>query len=114
MNVGILQQQQSGFSEPVKTAVLYICTVYSVQCTVFSAYRTQWLLKCCAIRMTLNITPDQVKLLYSEAGKPLEYVDQKFSYDFEVEVTENVGEGMLDSLHRMGANFQLSEFQVKS
>ena len=62
----------------------------------------------------MNITTDQVKLLYSEAGKPLEYVDQKFSYDFEVEVTENVRDGMLDSLRRMGANFQLSEFQVNT
>ena len=40
--------------------------------------------------MDLNISPDQVKLLYSQAGKPLEYVNQKFSYDSEVEVTENV------------------------
>ena len=28
-----------------------------------------------------EISPDQVKLLYSQAGKPLEYVDKKFSYD---------------------------------
>ena len=55
--------------------------VYSLRCLC------QWLLKCCAIRMDLNISPDQVKLLYSQAGKPLEYVDQKFSYDSEVEVT---------------------------
>ena len=55
-----------------------------------------------------------MKLLYSEAGKPLEYVDQKFSYDSEVQVTENVRNGMAESLHRLGANFQPSEFQVKS
>ena len=36
--------------------------------------------------MDLKISPDQVKLLYHHAGKPLEYVDQKFSYDSEVEV----------------------------
>ena len=81
--------------------------VYSLRCLC------QWLLKCCATRMDLNISPDQVKLLYSQAGKPLEYVDQKFSYDSEVEVTENVRNGMSESLHRMGANFQPSEFQVK-
>ena len=63
--------------------------------------------------MELNISPDQVNILYSQAGKPLEYVDQKFSYDSEVEVTENVMKGMSESLHRMGANFQPSEFQVK-
>ena len=40
--------------------------------------------------MDLNISPDQVKLMYSQAGKPLEYVNQKFSYDSEVKVTENV------------------------
>ena len=49
--------------------------VYSLWCLC------QWLLKCCVIRMDLNISPDQGKLLYSQAGKPLEYVDQKFSYD---------------------------------
>ena len=51
--------------------------------------------------MDLNISPDQVKLLYSQAGKPLEYVDQKFSYDSEVEVSENVRNGMSESLHRI-------------
>ena len=50
----------------------------------------------------MNISPDQEKLMYSEAGNPLEYVDQKFSFDFDVEVTENVRKGMSDSLHRMG------------
>ena len=69
--------------------------VYSLRCLC------QWLLKCCAIRMDLNISPDQVKLLYSQAGKPLEYVDQKFSYDSEVEVSENVRNGMSESLHRI-------------
>ena len=62
----------------------------------------------------MNITTDQVKLLYSEAGKPLEYVDKKFRYDIEVHVTKNVWNGMAKSLHRLGANFQPSEFQVKS
>ena len=64
--------------------------------------------------MDLNISPDQVKLLYSQAGKPLEYVDQKFSYDSEVQVTEHVRNGMAESLHRLGANFQPSNFQVKN
>ena len=64
------------------------CT--SLQCTVFSVYITQWLLKCCAITMNISISPEQVKVLHSEAGKPLDYVDQKFSYDVEVEVTENM------------------------
>ena len=50
----------------------------------------------------MNISPDQEKLLYSEAGNPHEYVDQKFSFDFEVKLTENVRKGMSDSLHRMG------------
>ena len=63
--------------------------------------------------MDLNISLDQVKLLYSQAGKPLEYVDQKFSYDSEVKVAENVRNWMSESLQRMGANFQPSEFQVK-
>ena len=42
--------------------------VYSLRCLC------QWLLKCCAVRMDLNISPDQVKLLYSHAGNPLENV----------------------------------------
>ena len=47
--------------------------VYSLRCLC------QWLLKCCVIRMDLNISPDQGKLLYSQAGKPLDYADQNFS-----------------------------------
>ena len=74
------------------------CT--SLQCTVFSVYITQWLLKCCAITMNISISPEQVKVLHSEAGKPLDYVDQKFSYDVEVEVTENVRNGKYDSFHQ--------------
>ena len=61
----------------------------------------------------MNISPEQVKFLYSEARKPLDYVDQKFSYDNEIKVTENVKDGISDSLQRMGANFQPSEFQVR-
>ena len=49
--------------------------VYSLRCLC------QWLLKCRAIRMDLNISPDPVKFLYSQAGQPLEYVDQKFIFD---------------------------------
>ena len=60
----------------------------------------------------MNISPDQKKLLYSEAGNPQEYVDQKFSFDFEFKLTENVRKGMSDSLHRMG--WGGGKLQVKS
>ena len=47
--------------------------------------------------MKIIISPEQGKVLYSEAGKPLDFVDQMFSYDVEVTVTVNVRNGMLMS-----------------
>ena len=64
--------------------------------------------------MDVNISLDQVKTLYAEAGKQLDYVEQKFSYDSEIVVTQNVKNRICDSLSRMGANFQPSNFQVKN
>ena len=36
----------------------------------------------------LNITEEEVTVLYSEAGKEMNYCDQKFTYDKEITVTQ--------------------------
>ena len=36
----------------------------------------------------LNITEEEVTVLYSESGREMNYCDQKFTYDKEITVTQ--------------------------
>ena len=60
----------------------------------------------------LNITDEEVRVLYSEAGREMNYCDQKFQYDKEIVVTQQCKSKINKVLTDMEVNFQPAEFQV--
>ena len=60
----------------------------------------------------LNITEEEVTVLYSEAGREMNYCDQKFQYDKEIVVTQQCKSKINKVLTDMEVNFQPAEFQV--
>ena len=60
----------------------------------------------------LNITEEEVMVLYSEAGREMNYCDQKFEYDKEITVTQQCKSRINKVLTDMEVNFQPAEFQV--
>ena len=60
----------------------------------------------------LNITEEEVRVLYSEAGREMNYCDQKFQYDKEIVVTQQCKSKIINVLTDMEINFQSAEFQV--
>ena len=60
----------------------------------------------------LNITEEEVTVLYSEAGREMNYCDQKFTYDKEITVTQQCKNRINSVLTDMEVNFQPAEFQV--
>ena len=61
---------------------------------------------------TLNITKEQVNILYSEAGRELNYCDQVFKYDKNIPVTQQYKDRIASELTGMEVNFKPAEFQV--
>ena len=60
----------------------------------------------------LNITKEQVNILYSEADREMIYCDQQFKYDKEIQVTQQCRSRIDRVLRDMEVNFQSAEFQV--
>ena len=54
----------------------------------------------------LNITEEEVTVLYSEAGREMNYCDQKFTYDKEITVTQQCKNRINSVLTDMEVNFQ--------
>ena len=61
---------------------------------------------------TLNITKEQVNILYNEAGSEMNYCDQVFTYDKEISVTQQYKDRINSVLTAMEVNFKPAEFQV--
>ena len=60
----------------------------------------------------LNITEEEVTILYSEASREMNYRDQQFKYDKEIPVTQEYKSRINSVLTDMEVSFQPAEFQV--
>ena len=60
----------------------------------------------------LNITDEEVRVLYSEAGREMNYCDQVFKYDKDIPVTQHYKDRISSVLTAMEVNFKPAEFQV--